>query len=923
MINKYKFIIIYSLFASFLISISVYINMSNSSVDASTRIVSGINEIPSEIITEDKPVLNVNIPTTIVKAIISDITSSLPGRSVNTRKTIIVIGNFKLILKTNLGTFLLNNNNTPVTLTYDTTIGSWIDQTYSVRAYPLTEKFPGVDINPLDATSDSLQGVSSAISGDGNTLAMGGIYDTRIGAVWIFVKNSSGIWLQQGNKLVPSDVSGGPLDTVEFGISVALSYDGNTLVAGGQFDSINTGAVWIFNRNDNIWTKTIKLVGIDVNPFTFQGTSVAINEAGNIIVSGGWADNGLIGAVWIFKKDSNDLWKQYGSKLTSNVALSRFGTDVALNSVGDILAVGAPTDGPGKIYTYIDNNMGNWTLIREFSDPAAFELGYRVDISAVGTTIVGYASSNGTIGIFSTLNTNVVTFTLNDFSLPLITQYGFIIGDVTINRQGNLICASSAVKNNAELFALDSTTNIWSRTGQTIHINELPIDLNTSLQGASLSLKSNILLIGAPRRNEDIGAVHILNIVNNIANYDRTIYGSDYTRASRFGNSVSMSADMKYAVIGGVFDGTGKRGSAWMYKRDGSFWRRIGNKLTPPGKPSIGYAGISVDINANGSVVVVGSLNNRMYIYNKNINSELWELTGTLIGTDEGASSSEWFGEMVRINDDGTKIAIGSSLHSFGSNNQGAIWYFTYNGTSWSSPGPVEGPGTLLDSFMAMSAESVPYPAVDLFYYGPNTLAISGDGTTIVAGAPLHNSFEGGVWVFLNGVYQDGPLQGTGTVGDTTEQGQSVALSYDGNTLAVGAPSYNILSAKGAIIVYTRSGATWSEQQIITISTSERLGFAVDLSADGNILIASETISAVGPGQYKGKMWVFERVSGVWIERTDTPITPTEADDFVNEFQHFGYSLSISGDGSISIAGVPGRILTPLLTSTGGIYAIS
>src|SRR3989344_8792294 len=132
MINKYKFIIIYSLFASFLISISVYINMSNSSVDASTRIVSGINEIPSEIITEDKPVLNVNIPTTIVKAIISDITSSLPGRSVNTRKTIIVIGNFKLILKTNLGTFLLNNNNTPVTLTYDTTIGSWIDQTYSV-----------------------------------------------------------------------------------------------------------------------------------------------------------------------------------------------------------------------------------------------------------------------------------------------------------------------------------------------------------------------------------------------------------------------------------------------------------------------------------------------------------------------------------------------------------------------------------------------------------------------------------------------------------------------------------------------------------------------------------------------------------------------------------------------------------------------
>src|ERR1044072_3269430 len=72
---------------------------------------------------------------------------------------------------------------------------------------------------------NSSQGISVAISSDGNTVIEGGTGDNDTGAVWVFIRNN-GIWTQQGPKLIGT--SGlGP------GYSVAISSDGNTFVAGG------------------------------------------------------------------------------------------------------------------------------------------------------------------------------------------------------------------------------------------------------------------------------------------------------------------------------------------------------------------------------------------------------------------------------------------------------------------------------------------------------------------------------------------------------------------------------------------------------------------------------------------------------------------------------------------------------------------
>jgi len=100
------------------------------------------------------------------------------------------------------------------------------------------------------------QGWSVALSGDGTTAIVSSPYDNNfVGAAWVFTQ-SGGTWTQQA-KLVGTGYSGPP----EQGISVALSADGNTAIVGGQNDNNNIGAAWVFTQSGGTWTQQTKLVG--------------------------------------------------------------------------------------------------------------------------------------------------------------------------------------------------------------------------------------------------------------------------------------------------------------------------------------------------------------------------------------------------------------------------------------------------------------------------------------------------------------------------------------------------------------------------------------------------------------------------------------------------------------------------------------
>src|SRR5205085_1960015 len=136
-------------------------------------------------------------------------------------------------------------------------------------------------------------------------------------------------------------------------------------------------------------------------------------------------------------------------------------------------------------------------------------------------------------------------------------------------------------------------------------------------------------------------------------------------------------------------------------------------------------------------------------------------------------------------------------------------------------------------------------------------------------------------------------LIGTGAIGNGF-QGQSVAISADGNTALVGGPGDN--SGAGAIWVFIRSGSIWTQQGSKLIGTNGNAyqGYSVSISADGNTVVEGGPLDI----NVNGAVWVFTRSSNVWTQQ-GSKLTGTGASG--SSFQ--GQSVSISADGNNIIEG--------------------
>jgi hypothetical protein len=249
--------------------------------------------------------------------------------------------------------------------------------------------------------SFAAQGYSVAISSDGNTIIEGGETDNNPGggAAWVFTR-SAGVWTQQGPKLVGTGTTG-----ASQGESVAISSDGNTCIIGGPSDNANTGAVWIFTRSGVVWTQQgSKIVGSGIIGNAYFGTSTALSSDGNTAITGGYQDNNGVGAVWVFTR-SGAVWTQQGQKFFGVGAVGNGdqGGSVALSSDGNIAVEGGFTDnsGAGAIWIFT-RTAGVWTQAGSklvgTGAVGGSQQGTSLGLSSEGTLIEGGAQDNGGIG---------------------------------------------------------------------------------------------------------------------------------------------------------------------------------------------------------------------------------------------------------------------------------------------------------------------------------------------------------------------------------------------------------------------------------------------------------------------------------------------------------------------------------------------
>ncbi len=749
----------------------------------------------------------------------------------------------------------------------------------------------GTKLYGTGAIGAAQQGFSVAISADGNTAIVGGHEDQmKSGAAWVF-NRVAGVWSQQGNKLVGS----GAEARQSQGCSVALSADGNTAIIGGQGD-ISVGAAWIFTRSGSIWTQQgNKLVGSGAIGNSSQGFSVSLSADGNTAIVGGFTDNSNKGAAWIFVRNGG-VWSQQGNKLVGTGAggdISQQSTSVSLSADGNTAIIGGPWDyglnntnpPTGAIWVY-SRSGSTWTqqgnkLVGAGSVGTAqlgVQQGFSVALSSDGNTVLvgGYAdnSQNGASWVY----TYVV-----QTPPPTITNYTATSGPV-----GTLVTITGTNLNNPTAITIGGVAAIpISNTGTSLVAMVMP--------GATTGTVS---VTTAGGTGNGTGNFTVTTIQPPIIQQGNKLVGTPASANVQQGYSVSVSADGNTAIVGGSYDNAAV-GAAWIYTRSGGVWTQQGAKLVGTGSIGESRQGESVSISADGNTAIVGGAydnnNGAAWVFIRT--NGVWSQQGAkLVGT--GAIGFALQGASVSLSADGNTAIIGGP----GDNGTigtptGAAWIFTRVDGVWIQQG---------NKLVGTGGQDAPNSAFVNFFAQGESVSISADGNTAAVGGWFENGGAGATWIFTrNGstwTQQGNKLIGTGAIGRAS-QGRSVALSADGNTLAVGGPSDN--SATGAVWIFTRIGSTWTQQGNKLVGTGtngEAKQGKVSLSADGNILI----VGGSSDGRI-GSSWVYVRNGSTWTQQGNKLVGTGTVDANGQTYGvQFGGSTAISADGTTAFIGGKG-----------------
>ena len=276
----------------------------------------------------------------------------------------------------------------------------------------------------------------------------------------------------------------------------------------------------------------------------------------------------------------------------------------------------------------------------------------------------------------------------------------------------------------------------------------------------------------------------------------------------------------------------GDPGSVYVFVRDANGWQRQA-KLTAA--PSGNSSGLGFSVALSGNTAIAGAFTpglfsvpipGRAFVFVRNGTS--WSQDRELTPSGNRGFNDE-FGYSVAISGDIALVGWPDDSGNFPIV-RGTVRVFSRDGSTW-----MEQP--------MLSASS----QADHDGFG-SAVALSGDGNTVVVGAPRAQNSIGISYIFSRN--QTGWIEYQLSPSDTEPQqafGSSVGL--DGETVMVGAPGVNGQSLiNGSAYVYVRNGNVWNQQAKLAAAdgaTSDKFGCSVALSHDVALVGASgENISS-------------------------------------------------------------------------------
>lgn len=321
-----------------------------------------------------------------------------------------------------------------------------------------------------DGAASARFGNAVALSSDGDTCAIGSNQDSNsggafAGSVYIFTRSGS-TWTEQ-TRLQASDAAASD----NFGVSVALSNDGNTCAVGADREDnaggADAGAVYVFTRSGSTWTEEGKLLASDGAAGDLFGHGVALAGDGDTCAIGAYYDNSgagtYSGSAYIFTR-SGSTWTEEDKLVASDSASNDFfGVAVALSESGDTCAVGAYQDNhggttdAGSVYVFT-RSASVWSeqARLEASDHTAYDwFGASVSLSSSGDTCaigangddMGASSNVGSLYVFTRAGSTwsqQTKLTASDGAAD--DNLGTAIA---ISGDGAIVCVGSAADDNA------------------------------------------------------------------------------------------------------------------------------------------------------------------------------------------------------------------------------------------------------------------------------------------------------------------------------------------------------------------------------------------------------------------------------------------------------------------------------------------